>query len=158
MSASTTIGTGRLRAPAGLDGRSDPERESDYSLLSGVVLFATNRVLDEVERNLPKIARRRGIAPPDVVALWNEVFLPRVQIIEFNGEFIDDPRVEGVRARHANNAPTAALAVGLAPCVLLTDNREHFLPLGLPDRPTDEIALDLHQLAGAATPPWCGRG
>ncbi|RDI73199.1 hypothetical protein Gocc_3078 [Gaiella occulta] len=120
---------------------------SDYTLFTGVVLFATDRVLEEVERNLPKVARRRGVGLAEAVALWNEVFLPRVRIIDFDERLVDDPRVNGVRALHANDAPTAALAVALAPCVLLTDNREHFLPLGLPDRPTDEIALDLHQLS-----------
>lgn len=124
---------------------------SDYTLFTGVVLFATDRVLDEVERNLPKIARRRGVGLAEAIALWNEVFLPRVRIIDFDERLVDDPRVDGVRALHANDAPTAALAVALAPCVLLTDNREHFRPLGLADRPTDEIALDLHQLSQAVT-------
>lgn len=123
----------------------------DYTLVTGVVLFATDRVLEEVERNLPKVASRRGVALAEAVGLWNEVFLPRLRIIEFDERLADDPRVEGVRDLHTNDAPTAALAVALAPCVLLTDNRKHFLPLGLPDRPTDEVALDLHQLSQVVT-------
>lgn len=124
---------------------------SEYTLFSGVVLFATARVLEEVERHLPDIAKRRAVPYAEVVRVWNELFLPRIRIVALDETLIDDPRVDGVRALHAADAPTAALALALAPCVLLTDNRDHFLPLGLPDRPTDEIAIDAHALSEFVT-------
>jgi len=43
---------------------------------------------------------------------------------------------------HAADAPTAALAVVLAPSLVLTDNRKHFLPLVSSARSTDESAVD----------------
>lgn len=124
---------------------------SDYTVFSGVVLFATSRVLEEVERHLPDVARRRDVGYEAVVAVWNEIFLPRLRIVELSDGVISDPRVAAVSALHVNDAPTAALAVALAPCVLLTDNRKHFVPLGLPDRPTDEIAIDAHALSQYVT-------
>jgi hypothetical protein len=128
---------------------------SDYTLFSGVVLFATERVLEEVERHLPDVARRRGVGYDDAVAVWNDIFLPRLRIVELSDGVISDSRVHAIRALHANDAPTAALAVALAPCVLLTDNRKHFVPLGLPDRPTDEIAIDAHALSQYVTGMNC---
>ena len=119
----------------------------DYTLFTGIVLFATARVLEEVERHLVDIAVRRAIPYEQVVEVWNEVFLPRVRFVELRENAVSDPRVDGVRALHANDTPTAALAVALAPCIVLTDNRKHFLPLGLPDRRTDEIAVDAHALS-----------
>jgi hypothetical protein len=119
----------------------------DYTLWSGVVLFATPRVLDEVERRLDTIAARQGVAPHDVRQVWNEIFLPRIRIVNLEEHLVDDPRVRAVRKLHENDAPTAALAVTLAPCLLLTDNRKHFRPLGISDRPTDEIALDAYALS-----------
>jgi predicted nucleic acid-binding protein len=119
----------------------------DYTLFTGIVLFATARVLEEVERHLGDIAVRRDILYEQVVEVWNQVFLPRVRFVELRENAMSDPRVDAVRALHANDTPTAALAVALAPCIVLTDNRKHFLPLGLPDRPTDEIAVEAHALS-----------
>jgi hypothetical protein len=121
-----------------------------YSLLTGVVLFATDKVVQEVERNLPKIAQHRRVLTADAFDAWEQV-LPILRIVEIDERLVDDPRVSSVRTLHANDAPTAALAVALAPCLLLTDNRDHFLPLGLPDQPTDEIAIDVHELSQLVT-------
>jgi hypothetical protein len=118
-----------------------------YSLITGVALFATARVQDEVERQLDEIAARREVAREDVIRVWNEIFLPRVRFVEIGEDDIKDPRIEEVRALHDADAATAALAVTLAPCIVLTDNRKHFAPLGLPNTHADRIALDAHELS-----------
>jgi hypothetical protein len=114
---------------------------------NAIVLFATTCVQDEVERHLTDVARRRDVAIEFVVGIWNDVFLPLVRFVELKDDAISDPRVESVRALHENDAPTAALAIALGTCIVLTDNRRHFRPLGLPDVPTDETAIDLFALS-----------
>ena len=128
--------------PSLLDGAS-----MNYSLMTGVVLFATARVQAEVEAQLGEIAARRDVPHGDVVRVWNEVFLPRVRFVEISEHDLEDARIEQVRALHEADAPTAALAVTLAPCVVLTDNRKHLAPLGIRDAHTDRIALDAHELS-----------
>jgi hypothetical protein len=118
-----------------------------YTLITGVVVFATNRVQQELERQLAEIAARRGIPLADVRKVWNEVFLPRVRFVQISEEVTNDPRVGGVAELHDADAPTAALAVMLAPCVVLTDNRKHFAPLKIPDTRTDQVAVNANELA-----------
>jgi hypothetical protein len=118
-----------------------------YTLLTGVVLFATARVQEEIERQLDEIAIRREVPREDVAHVWNETFLPRIRFVEIQDGAVADPRVEQVRALHEADAPTAALAVMLSPCVVLTDNRKHFAPLGIPDIQTDRIAVDARELS-----------
>jgi hypothetical protein len=112
-----------------------------YSLFTGVVLFATPQVIDETEQHLPEIvARTRD--PEAVARVWSEMFLPRIRVVPLDLSEIVDQRIDGVSALHPNDAPTAALAVLLAPAVLLTDNRKHFLPFGLAETKTDAVAID----------------
>jgi predicted nucleic acid-binding protein len=124
---------------------------ASYTLFSGVVLFATPQILDEVEEHLPRIARDMHVPVDAAFQIWNEVFLPRLRIIDLAEDLVSDPRVEAVRALDVDDAPTAALTIALAPCVLLTDNRKHFEPLGLPDQPVDEIAVDIHKISELIT-------
>ncbi|HET8895296.1 MAG TPA: hypothetical protein VFM96_14485 [Gaiellaceae bacterium] len=123
----------------------------DYTLFSGVVLFASSQVLNEVEEHLPEIARNTRVPLDAAFQVWNNVFLPRLRIVELDDHLIGDPRVAAVRALDPDDAATAALAVALAPCVLLTDNRKHFEPLGLPNHPVDEIAVDIHKVSELMT-------
>src|ERR1700733_8842583 len=121
---------------------------TSYTLVTGVVVFATSTVQAEVERQLVEIAQRREVELEEVTRLWEKLFLPRIRFVEISGEDIEDPRVDEVAALHGAAAPTAALAVMLAPCVVLTDNRKHFAPLGIADTRTDVIAINAKELAG----------
>lgn len=116
-----------------------------YTALTGVVLFATPNVMDEVVRHLPDIARRRGDAKR-VLQIWNSVVLSHVRVVPVPAEAMGDPLVAAVSILHAGDAPTAALALLLAPAVLATDNRRHFRPLDIPDTETDSIAVDVYAL------------
>jgi predicted nucleic acid-binding protein len=113
----------------------------NYSLFTGVVLFATPQVVEETERHLPDVVARTGNRE-GVARVWGEMFLPRIRIVPVDLGEIADQRIDGVKALHPNDAPTAALALLLAPAALLTDNRQHFLPFGLAETKTDAVAID----------------
>jgi hypothetical protein len=122
--------------PGALLGKASPR----YSLLSGVVLFATTSVHGEAIRHLPEIADRREV-PEDVVwSVWRQLVLPAVRFVSLEPGTVKDPRIEGV---HPKDKPTAELAALLAPSVLATDNRKHFRSFALPETATDEVAIDL---------------
>lgn len=133
------IRTGRTGA---LLGQASPS----YSLLSGVVLFATAQVKTEAVRHLPDIAERRRVDLDVVHGVWNQLIVPNVRFVKVRLNAVDDPRVREVRRLHAPDAHTAALVALLAPAVLATDNRRHFAPFGLPQTRTDEVAVDLFAL------------
>lgn len=125
-------------APA-LLGKASP----NYSLFSGIVLFATSQVRREAIRHLPDIAERRAVDLDAIHAVWNDLIVPNLRFVELATNAVDDPRIARV---HPDDAPTAALAALLAPAVLATDNRKHFRSLGLPDTNTDAVAKDLFAL------------
>jgi hypothetical protein len=124
------------------------QASANYSLFSGVVLFAAPEVGGEVFRHLPDIASRRHVSVMEVQDLWNSLIVPNVRFVPVDLEDDFDPRVAHIRKDPASSsdAPTAALAALLAPVVLLTDNRRHFRPFGLSDVKSDAIALDLFTL------------
>lgn len=113
---------------------------SEYSLLSGVVLFAAGSVHEEAIRHLPEIADRRGVSEDVVWSVWRQLILPAVRFVSLEPGAVADPRIEGT---HPKDRPTAELAALLAPSVLATDNRKHFRSFGLPETATDEVAVDL---------------
>ena len=123
---------------------------SNYTLLSGVVLFAAPQIGGEAIRHLPEVAERRGVPVAKVRAVWNTLIVPNVRFVCVPPEVVADPRVEQVRELHAADVHTAALVALLAECVLATDNRKHFRPFGLPrfnEVPTDTVSVDLLFLA-----------
>lgn len=118
----------------------------DYTSWTGVVVFATETVFEETLRRFPEIAAARSVPVEVVEQAWDDYFGARVRIVDVTDGLVDDPRVDGVRELDAEDAKTAELAVLLAPCVLLTDNRKHFRPFGLPDRDTTEVAVEVWHL------------
>lgn len=125
------------------------QASSNYSLLTGVVLFAAAEVRDEAVRHLPDVAERRAVSLEQVRAVWNELIVPTVRFVALRDGAVDDPRVEEVRNLDPPDAHSAALTALLAPAVLATDNRKHFRPFGLPgvnEVKTDAIAIDLFAL------------
>jgi hypothetical protein len=61
-----------------------------------------------------------------VEQVWNDLFCAQVRVVDMSTVNVDDPRIDDVADRDPDDAPTAALAVMLAPCALLTDNWPHF--------------------------------
>jgi hypothetical protein len=138
------------------------QASGDYSLITGVVLFAAASAGGEAIRHLSDVAERQGVELQTVWAIWNSLVVPNVRFIELRDDAANDPRIDGV---HPKDVPTAVLAAVLAPAVLATDNRKHFRPFGLPDEiKTDAVALDLYAVgrygasinSATAVPPLSG--
>jgi hypothetical protein len=122
----------------------------NYTLISGVVLFAAAEIGGEAIRHLPDIAARRAVTVGEVYEIWNALIVPNVRFVNVDVDDVHDPRVDEVRKLHSADVYTAALVALLVECVLATDNRRHFRPFGLPrfnDVPTDTVALDLFSLS-----------
>src|SRR3954467_7187439 len=122
------------------------QASSDYSLMTGITVFATVQVADEAVRLLPDIARSREVSLQVVEETWDRFIVPRVRFVPTRDDMVSDRRVAEVRQLDASDAPTAALTSLLAPAVLATDNRKHFRPMGLVEAKTDEIARDVFAL------------
>jgi hypothetical protein len=129
----------------GLPGALLAMADSHYSLTTGVGLFAASEVLDEVERNLPRIASHRRAPDAQFRRVWDEQVGPKVRFVELDPESMLDPRIEGTDSK---DRPTARLAALLAPCVIATDNRRHFRSFDLAKTKTDHVALDLRRIGG----------
>lgn len=114
----------------------------EYSLFTGVSLFSTPQVFGEAIRHLPDIAERTKMSETEVRTTWNREVVPKVRVVQIDEHAVTDARVAAVRELHHTDAPTAALAVVLAPAVLLTDNRKHFAPFGMPSTKSDAVAKD----------------
>jgi hypothetical protein len=126
-----------------------------YTLMTGVALFATPRVIEEVVRHLPDVANRTGRTEDAVNAVWTERVLPLVRVVSVRDDAVADARVEAVRARHAADAPTAALTVLLAPAVLATNNHSTSGHSSAPPprRPTNSRSMS----SRSVRPDWSQR-
>ena len=114
----------------------------EYAVFTGVSLFSTRQVFREAIRHLPDVAERTKVSEPEVRAIWNREVVPKVRVVQIDEHAVTDARVAAVRELHRSDAPTAALAVLLAPAVLLTDNRKHFAPFAMPSMKSDSVAKD----------------
>lgn len=132
----------------GYAGALTSQASTGYSTLSGVVLFASADVAEEVQRHLPDVAARRGVEIDAVKRVWNDRFAKAVRFVDVPEWLIDDPRIVG---SHPKDQHTARLACLLAPAVLATDNRKHFKSFGLADTKTDAVAVDLAKVGQFVT-------
>jgi hypothetical protein len=117
-----------------------------YANFSGVVLFVTERVYEETLARFPEIAVARGVSVEAVERTWDSLFVGRVRVVGMDVDLVSDERVSEVARRDPDDAPTAALAVLLAPCILLTDNHSHFAAFGLAYENATTVAVDVWHL------------
>lgn len=117
-----------------------------YTNLSGVVLFVTERVYGETLARFGEIATARGVSVETVERTWDALFVSHVRVVEMDDDLVSDQRITEVASRDPDDAPTAALAVLLAPCILLTDNHSHFAPFGLAYENATTVAVDVWHL------------
>jgi hypothetical protein len=100
-----------------------------------VLLYLPRHVLIEVERNLPKYARRRTtpVDPDLAMQYWQTLYAPHARVVDVPDSWgADDPRVEAVAGRHRldapvdkfSDAPTARLALALADCYVISRDRD----------------------------------
>lgn len=139
-------------------------------------IFATDRVAEEVERNLT--ARAAG-HEYEAMAAWRSEYRPLIRWVTVPERGIDDftaqeagleARMAEVMRRHMADSPTAELALMCAPCFVLTGNKKHLHVAGFGDAGTREAlaaaghkaeleltgmrAISLTELAGAGA--WHG--
>lgn len=86
-------------------------------------LFAPPQLLPEVMKNLP-VACGSKHDPNMVLSTIRERYLPYTRIVDVTGMSIDDPRIDALRQRHAEDVAYAVLALLLSPSVLLTNDRD----------------------------------
>jgi len=84
--------------------------------------FAARHVLPELQKHLLRRARERGLNVDQVIARWQVRYAPFLRFVDVADCVPDDDRVRRVATRHINDAPTAALAVLLAPVHVLTED------------------------------------
>jgi hypothetical protein len=53
------------------------QASGNYSLVSGVVLFAAAEVYGEAMRHLPEVAQRQNVSIEQVRHAWNQLVVPR---------------------------------------------------------------------------------
>jgi hypothetical protein len=86
-------------------------------------LYATERVREEVERNLERRAIQGRVSPERAFAVWRERYLPAIRFVSVE----DVPRgraVAELAARHPNDLPTGVLAELLAPCLVFARDND----------------------------------
>ncbi len=109
------------------------------SLLASMCLDAarvliSRHVLIEIERDLPAYAADRRLDPQTVMAVWTRQYRPLITVVDVPDTWAaDSPAVQAVVDRHPVDAPTARLAVALAPCYVLTEDPD-LTDYGLGDR------------------------
>lgn len=97
-------------------------------------LLASTHVYGEVYRRLPKIARYDRDRLEEMRVHWEDRFLPMLRFVNVTDRARADPGVTAVIAADATDAPTAALALLMAPTFVLSGDR-HLRSTGFaPDR------------------------
>jgi hypothetical protein len=105
-------------------------------------LFATDRVQDEVERNLPRVAGKHA---DGALRAWREEYLPLIRWVSIpnrvetgfgSDEHGLSERMALVMERHSADSPTAELALLCAPCFVMTGNHKHLHVAGFGDAKT----------------------
>jgi hypothetical protein len=91
VEASSCCAGGSYRTTPGYTPRVLEAACMSYTLVTGVVVFATRAVQEELERQLVEIAQRREVALEDVTHLREKLFLPRIRFVEISEKDIEDP-------------------------------------------------------------------
>jgi hypothetical protein len=110
-------------------------------------LLATDRVWEEVERDLPRYAGKHAHG---ALRAWREEYLPLIRWVAipdrletgFRASEHDlAVRMELVMERHSADAPTAELALLCAPCFVITGNHKHLHVAGFGDTGTRDALV-----------------
>jgi hypothetical protein len=81
-------------------------------------------VIEEVDQHLAERALEEGLDPPEVVGVWEELLRPHLRVVDLAVREHLDPRLRGVLADDPDDLPTAALALLVAPAVVLSDDAD----------------------------------
>lgn len=95
-------------------------------------LFMERETLKETVRKLPEFAHGLKVSESDLRKHLNLDWLPHIQVVTLPDNLRKlDKRATEVRKLDPDDYPCAALAALLSPCILLTGNHNHFIPLGV---------------------------
>src|SRR5262249_19422592 len=90
----------------------------------GAVLYLPWHIVEEVERDLPRVARKTD----DLDLAYRRLrgpYLSRARTVDVpEGWALDDPRVQALAGRHRTDLPAAQLAVTIASCFLLSEDKD----------------------------------
>jgi len=88
-------------------------------------MFISRHVFDEVAEHLSRRAVESGIEPTKALVIWQHLFLPVIRVVDVPATWgRKDRRVRGVLTSDADDAPSARLAIALAPCYVITDDSD----------------------------------
>jgi predicted nucleic acid-binding protein len=100
------------------------ERAIQLRHLGLVPLLAPRHVLEEVNEHLAARAREEGLDPDAVTQIWTQQLRPHIRVVDLAIRDHLDPRLRGVLADDPDDLPTAALALLVAPAVVLSDDHD----------------------------------
>jgi predicted nucleic acid-binding protein len=100
------------------------ERAIQLRHLGLVPLLAPRHVLEEVNEHLAARAREEGLDPDAVTQIWTQQLRPHIRVVDLAIRDHLDPRLRGVLADDPDDLPTAALALLVAPTVILSDDHD----------------------------------
>lgn len=101
-----------------------------------------------VARHLPGFARKQALDEGRAWEVWRTAYVPLLRVVDVPTD-LADPRIAQVRAADADDVPTAALAVLIAPCLVLSEDGDLARPGLTSARPRRWVDLLLHGLAAA---------
>jgi predicted nucleic acid-binding protein len=97
----------------------------ESAALGTIRLFAADHIEGEVAEHLPTYAaaRKLGHRLEELRSVWDDAYRPQVRFVAVPQDIHHD-LVARVRARDPDDAPTAALACLLAPCLVFTEDTD----------------------------------
>lgn len=116
-----------------------------------VELFAAAHVVEEFERVLPQLASRAGIELEQARSVWYAEYLPFLRVVDLPAR--RSRRARSVAERDPDDAPTAELALLLAPCHVLS--RDHSLvDTGFAHEDWLRVVLAHREVVAVETTAW----
>ncbi len=93
----------------------------EAAAIGGLRLFVARHIPSEVEKHLTSYCQRRGLDHGHGVGVWDDTYRPLLRVVEAPHDLADE-RVARVHTAEPDDAPTAALASLLAPCLALSED------------------------------------
>lgn len=120
--------------------------------------YITSNVDEEVARHAPRRAREAGVEPSAALRSWFDEIRPRLTIVDIAYTDVRDKLVDLVVDKDPRDGSTAALAVLIAPCMVIAGDKS-LLPLTRPQeipgrileeerghRPVDDLVVTRHPI------------
>jgi predicted nucleic acid-binding protein len=93
--------------------------------LGSARIYATQSILAELDRNLPRIARERGRDLTRLREVLARDYLPHLRVVYVGDLHSEDDRVKALALEDADDVGPAKLALLLSPSFLLTTDKDH---------------------------------